>query len=108
MRSKSPTLRSVIVAGRDLDLVDADQRAPLAELLVDRLEDRRRVELVGRVAEPRLEALAGPDVGRIEIEDVAEHLDGAGGVTQVLLADLPEAVLQLEVARPCRRRGRRS
>ena len=83
MRSSSSHLRLAVVLARELDLVDLDELLPLLELLVDRLEDARGLELVRVVAEALLQRLARALVRRVEVEDVAVALDGAGDVGEV-------------------------
>ena len=46
MRSKSEPRRSCVLLGGELDLVNADERRPLLELLVDRLENAGDDELL--------------------------------------------------------------
>ena len=82
--------------------MDPDELLPLAELLVDRLEDSGRRQLVFVGGEVRLERGPRAGVRRLEVEDVAVGVDRPGDVVEVLLADLAEPELQLEVARLCR------
>ena len=96
-----------VLLGGELDLVHADERGPLLELLVDGLEDVRDVELLLVVAaQVDLERLARLRVTDVDVEDVAIDVDRARDVAEVLLLELAEPVLQLDVLRPCSRRGR--
>src|SRR5262249_55252479 len=94
---EQPDPAQAILLGGELDLVDVDQLAPLAQVLVDGLEDAGGGQLVLGVAEAPLEGAAGAAVRGIDTEDAPVGLDGAGAVREVLLADLPEPVLELEV-----------
>ena len=88
-----------VLLGRELDLVDADERSPLLELLVDRLEDAGDDELLLVVAaQMDLERFARLRMADVDIEDVAVRVDRARDVAEVLFLELAEPVLQLDVA----------
>ena len=78
MRSSSDDAAQRVLLGGELDLVDADERAPLLELLVDGLEDvRDRQLLLVVAAQMDLERLARARVTDVDVEDVAIDIDRA-------------------------------
>ena len=78
------------------DVERGEQLRPVAALLVDVLEDARRLGAQVLVGEERLEGLACTGVLRVQEEDLAVVLERAAGVAGVLLERLSEPVFQVD------------
>ena len=78
------------------DVERGEQLRPVASLLVDVLEDARRLGAERLVGEERLEGFTGAGMLRVEEEDLAVVLERARGVVGVLLEGLTEAVLEVD------------
>ncbi len=73
-----------------------DERCPLFELVVDRLEDRRRFQLKGFVDEALLDVGPRPGVRRLRIEDEAILADRALDVRELVLEELAQPELEAQ------------
>ena len=78
--------------------MDADERTPLGQLLVDRLENAGDQQaILVAAAQVHFERRTTALVRGHDVEDVAVRVDRALGIVEVLLLDLTEAELELGV-----------
>ncbi len=78
----------------DLDLERLDHLRPVEQALVDREQDAGHRGLERVVLEATLEPLARLLVGGVDVEDLAEQVDGVGRRVQLVLLDDAEAEQQ--------------
>src|SRR5690606_26599075 len=85
-----------LARGLELDLQHPRELGPSALTLVERLEEAGDALALRGLADEALEGLLGVEVPGVPLEDLLVMVDGASGLLDVPLVDLPELERELD------------